>query len=384
MVAMGRLCGLGLALLLAGAAAAQQVQVAPSTQMATVTPSIDPTQVAATVNGKPIYEKDLMQLTMSRVPKATADNPRAAGMIKAQRLQNLEFMIDAALLDELIDQDKVTITDAELHAIIKDEYAAYLKANGYTPEEFESLMLQTRSMPVDEFLKQRRNDPGFLRDQRQYKWLRKQFPDFEPANDDVTAFYDNNAERRYKHEDRVRVRQIVIQVDGVGDDAKAAARKKAEDVLAKARAPGADFAALARQYSSAQSAAVGGEVGYVTRTGHTDPAIVEIAFKLEPGQVSDVLETGAGFHIVQVVDHKPAEQIRIEQVKDGIRWELTQRALKQRQRDEAQKLRQQAKIEFPPGADIPRSFRPDSQPTSDAASQPTSGPAPRTFLVKPN
>ncbi|MFH0910602.1 MAG: peptidylprolyl isomerase [Planctomycetota bacterium] len=76
------------------------------------------------------------------------------------------------------------------------------------------------------------------------------------------------------------------------------ARARAEEVLQKVRAPGADFAALAREYSDDPAAPQGGDLGAFQR-GAMAPAFEEAAFKLKVGETSDIVETPFGFHIIR-------------------------------------------------------------------------------------
>jgi len=102
-----------------------------------------------------------------------------------------------------------------------------------------------------------------------------------------------------------------------GADAKAAARKKAEELLAKVKA-GGDFAALAKERSEdAGSAANGGDLGLFTR-GRMTPAFEEAAFALQGGGLSDVVETPFGFHVIKVEEHRPGGAKPLETVHDEI------------------------------------------------------------------
>src|SRR5262249_61240498 len=86
---------------------------------------------------------------------------------------------------------------------------------------------------------------------------------------------------------------------GADDKARAEARTKAEDVLAKVKA-GSDFAELAKKESQDPgSASKGGDLGLFAR-GRMVPAFEAAAFALEPGGVSDIVETPFGFHIIKV------------------------------------------------------------------------------------
>src|SRR5439155_989667 len=104
---------------------------------------------------------------------------------------------------------------------------------------------------------------------------------------------------------QVRARHILVKTAAdAGADAKAAARKKAEELLAKVKA-GGDFAALAKERSEdAGSAANGGDLGLFTR-GRMTPAFEEAAFALQGGGLSDVVETPFGFHVIKVEEHRP-------------------------------------------------------------------------------
>src|SRR5439155_11516 len=117
---------------------------------------------------------------------------------------------------------------------------------------------------------------------------------------------------------QVRARHILVKTAAdAGADAKAAARKKAEELLAKVKA-GGDFAALAKERSEdAGSAANGGDLGLFTR-GRMTPAFEEAAFALQGGGLSDVVETPFGFHVIKVEEHRPGGAKPLETVHDEI------------------------------------------------------------------
>jgi len=79
---------------------------------------------------------------------------------------------------------------------------------------------------------------------------------------------------------------------------KAEARKRAEEVLAKAKAPGADFAALAKEYSEGPSGKKGGDLGEFEK-GKMHKNFEEAAWKLKAGEISDIVETPFGFHVIK-------------------------------------------------------------------------------------
>jgi len=102
----------------------------------------------------------------------------------------------------------------------------------------------------------------------------------------------------------VAARHILIAYKGserAGDDitrSKEEAKKRAEEVLAKVKAEGADFAALAKEYSDGPSKTKGGDLGTFEK-GAMDKKFEEAAWKLDVDGISDIVETPFGFHIIQ-------------------------------------------------------------------------------------
>jgi peptidyl-prolyl cis-trans isomerase D len=153
-------------------------------------------------------------------------------------------------------------------------------------------------------------------------------PEATVSDEAIQAYYDDHKDDRFSDPEQVRLRHIVVSLPADADEARrAAARKKAEDLLARIRA-GADFAAVAKQASDdAASAAKGGELGLVAR-GRLPAAVEDAAFALEPGKVSDVIETPGGFEIVKVEEHLPGGPKPLAAVREEIVQVLrNQRAL---------------------------------------------------------
>lgn len=105
---------------------------------------------------------------------------------------------------------------------------------------------------------------------------------------------------------QVGARHILIQYEGsmrAGEDidrTKEEAREKIEEILAEAKKDGADFGALAKEHSDGPSGPQGGDLGTFGR-GRMHPAFEQAAFALEVGEVSGVVETPFGFHIIKRV-----------------------------------------------------------------------------------
>src|SRR5262249_35913893 len=119
----------------------------------------------------------------------------------------------------------------------------------------------------------------------------------KPTDAQMQAFYREHVEDRFTDPDEVHARHILVKPEPPGDEAaKSKARAEADDLLKRVRA-GGDFEALAKAHSKDPgSAAKGGDLGFFPR-GRMVPAFDAAAFALEPGQVSEVVETPFGFHI---------------------------------------------------------------------------------------
>jgi len=167
----------------------------------------------------------------------------------------------------------------------------------------------------------------------------------QPAATDQEAkdFYDKNPDR-FKQGEAVRASHILIHVN---EGADAAARKKAraeiDDVLKQVRA-GGDFAKLAQEHSQDGSAAQGGDLNYFTK-GQMVPAFENVAFSLKPGQVSDVVQTQFGYHIIKVTDHKPARTVPFEEASGQVKQFLTQQHQQQHADEFIAALKKKSKIE---------------------------------------
>jgi len=141
---------------------------------------------------------------------------------------------------------------------------------------------------------------------------------------DVEAFYKQNLSQ-YTTPAQVRASHILFKTEGKDENA---VRAQAETVLKQAKAPGADFDALARQYSEDESNKDrGGDLDYFGR-GRMVPEFEAAAFGMKSGDISDLVKTSFGFHIIKVVDSQ-AEVVRSmadvrEEIVDQLRWQRAQ------------------------------------------------------------
>ncbi|MBA3297726.1 MAG: peptidyl-prolyl cis-trans isomerase [Acidobacteria bacterium] len=161
---------------------------------------------------------------------------------------------------------------------------------------------------------------------------------------EIREFYDKNPDK-FKQPEAVRASHILIRAPQGGDEAaKKAARTKTADLLAQVRA-GGDFGKLARENSSDGSAQQGGDLGFFPR-GQMVPAFDQAAYALKPGQVSDIVETQFGYHIIKVTERRDATTVPLAEVTDRVREFLTGQRKQERAEAFIKVLKSKSKIEI--------------------------------------
>ena len=138
------------------------------------------------------------------------------------------------------------------------------------------------------------------------------------SDEEVKKYYDENPSY-FQEPEQVKASHIMIMVDSSADQAKKdEAKKKIEQVLQKVKA-GADFAALAKEASEdTYTKDNGGDLDYFSK-GQMVQAFEDAAFSLKPGEISNVVETEYGYHIIKVIDKKAAKTITLDESKEEIR-----------------------------------------------------------------
>ncbi len=167
--------------------------------------------------------------------------------------------------------------------------------------------------------------------------LERAMEGFRVSPEEIQAFYNANMDQ-WNVESQLDLQHILFTTEGKSPAEKAAALKKADEVLAKLKS-GGDFAKLAAQYSEDQSNKdKGGELGKVVR-GQTVPAFEKAAFALQPGQISDVVETEYGYHIIKCKSRQEARVKPLAEVREQIASNLAQQKAAELVQSTAERLR---------------------------------------------
>jgi peptidyl-prolyl cis-trans isomerase D len=144
------------------------------------------------------------------------------------------------------------------------------------------------------------------------------------SDNQIQQQYQDNIDN-YRTPERVKVRHILIKTQGKPPADVPALKAKADEIL-KQLQHGADFAELAKKDSEDPgSAAKGGELGWIVR-GQTVPQFEKTAFSLKPGELSGVIQTDYGFHILQIEDKQAAHTQSFDEVKPQLILEAKKQA----------------------------------------------------------
>lgn len=156
-----------------------------------------------------------------------------------------------------------------------------------------------------------------------------------PSELDILAFFDAHQADRFHQQVEVRARHILVKApEGADEKARAGAREKIEEIR-KQVAAGANFEKLARERSEDPgSAAQGGDLGFFGK-GRMVAPFEEVAFGLEPGETSGIVETPFGFHVIRVEEIRPERDKTLDEVRGEIVSELVGLEARSRAREAA-------------------------------------------------
>jgi parvulin-like peptidyl-prolyl isomerase len=285
-------------------------------------PEAKPSNIAATVNGEKISLQELDDTVNSRPTL----QPATQAQLRQSRIETLTGLIDVSLMRQYLKEHGPKIEQAEIDKYLQ-MMAAAQKQKNKTMQDYLLEMNRTEAQLRDSILMALQLD----------KYLNDQL-----AKADLRKYYEAN--RDYFDKVVVRTSHIVIRLPS---DAPEGERTRTRDRLASIRADiGAgkiDFAAAAKQNSDCPSAPNGGDIGYILRKGqNVDPAYCQAAFTMKVGELSQIVETGFGLHLIQLTDRKEGKPSRYEDCVDEIRA-----LLKEESRQDLLKAeRKKAKIEI--------------------------------------
>jgi peptidyl-prolyl cis-trans isomerase C len=166
----------------------------------------------------------------------------------------------------------------------------------------------------------------------------------EVSEEEIKAYYDSHT-NLFKKPEQIRASHILIKVEtGADEKDKAKARKTIEKIRQRL-VKGEDFGALAKEFSQCPSSAKGGDLNYFGKRQMAKP-FEEAAFALKVGELSDVVETQFGYHLIKLTDKKSASTNSYKDMKDRIKKNLMREKIRVEVSNYVQELKKTAKIEI--------------------------------------
>ncbi len=271
--------------------------------------------VVAIVNGEAIHYDDVNHVISQFLNQLGKDVNQFQHLASDSMLWNdaLEWMIslklltqEAKRLDVKADSNEVRLALASIKRRFPNEQRFFevLQQSNLTLEQFQTNLAQ--ELTVQKLLEQQ---------------IASQIKDI--TDEEAMKYYQEHGEELMQPE-QIRVHHILFKVSETADPEKVrSVEAKAKRVLERIRR-GEDFETLARQYSEDPASALrGGNIGFFSR-GDMIKNFEDAAFALKVGQVSDLVRTQLGFHIIRLDERKTSKKMPFEEVKLAIKARLRQ------------------------------------------------------------
>jgi peptidyl-prolyl cis-trans isomerase C len=287
----------------------------PVTPPAAKAPEVRPTGNAATVNGKAIPE-----VAVYRALRQFPDQHK-----EMARKEILSHLIENALIDEYLNALKMTVDEKDVDKLIADlkkeltdakkDYNKELEAMMLTEAEFRSEV--TAQMKWEKFVQQQGTDAALKQlfdaspDVFDGTMVRARHVLMTPGNDEAKQ---KDAAQKLRGIKQVVEQEAAKAVAALPPTADAAAKEQA-----KATKTDELFAAYAKEYSACPSKKDGGDLNFFPRAGAMVEPFAKAAFSLKPWEMSDVVATEFGYHLILVTARRQGAAKKFEEVKEDVR-----------------------------------------------------------------
>lgn len=291
-----------------------------------------PADPVAKINGTVITKKELDRAVKVLIAQNRLPQNLPADQLKDAESAALEQLISAELIYQAGQKAEIKDLDKQIETKIAQNRAKFPST-----EEFEKALktVEMTDKDLKEFTRKDIVITTFIENSIVSK--------VTVAEADAKKFYDDNIDK-FKQDESVKASHILIGVDAkASDDEKKKAKEKAEGLLKKIKA-GEDFATLAKTESTCPSGKQGGDLGQFGK-GQMVPPFEKVAFALKPGEVSDVVETQFGYHIIKLTEKQEGGTTKYDDVKARIMDYLKNTKIQKGVNDYLEELKKTAKIE---------------------------------------
>ncbi len=290
----------------------------------------------AVVNSEVIFLSELEEYGkrfFEEVQKKALPSERQEKLNQARK-EVLDQLVESKLLEQEIKKRKIEVTDKELDATIED----ILKQNRIALDDMK-MALAKQGMTLAGYRERLRDDIGKMR------LVSREIKSKIVINEeDVRKAYKDRIQE-FTIPLQVRVQQIFFAVPrDASPDRVAVVEREAGEVLERAK-KGEAFFGLAQKYSQSPEGKEGGELGFF-KSKELIPELEEAAFPLKTGEISPLVRSPEGFHIMRVMERKGGEPKSFAEVQIKIREEMLQAETEKRFREWIKVLKEKAYIEI--------------------------------------
>jgi peptidyl-prolyl cis-trans isomerase SurA len=292
-------------------------------------------RIVARINAKIVTYFELKQ---AATPFLLQNGMDPSVLEDAQRRQ----AILEEVLDELVDRELLLQEAAKLDLSVSDEevdqWLAYTRQQQQMSEEQFREVIKEYDMSYDAYREMIRQNLLKIRLVKVKVGSQVSISDEELEQAFRERFGSSGAKTKH-----IEVRHILVRPDDNSEQAITAARKEAEAALGKLNG-GADFTEVATTHSEGPSGDQGGYLGKFSR-GDLDPQFEEVAFELGEGEISDVVRTQFGFHVIEVMGVEMRTDGNVEERKEQLRAQLQQEAVERQLQSYVQNLRSRSFVD---------------------------------------
>ncbi len=302
------------------------------------------TDYVAIVNGTKIPRQSLEQkLNFVKQRYASQGQQLGEEQLNAIKKDIAQRMVEKELLYQKsrelsidVDKDKVEDQINEFRKKFDDEeaYQKQLSGMGYTEALLRSEI--TENMAIQKLIEEEIASKISISD------------------DELKSYYEDNT-KQFETPAKVKARHILIKMDSEADETEKQAAKKKIKAAQKRIKSGEAFSQVAEDTSECPSSKKGGDLGFFSK-GRMVKGFEEAAFSLEPGEVSDIVETRFGYHLIKVEDKKPADQKSFDEVKADLGEQMKNEKVKEGLDSYMESLKKGAKIQM----NLPKAAESDS------------------------
>jgi parvulin-like peptidyl-prolyl isomerase len=292
-------------------------------------------KIIAVVNGEIITQNEFnaaFEPYLKRIDETYPGSDKEA-IIRQTKAALLQRFIDDLLIEQEAKKAGTSIKEEEVMEVLRDSLAR-------------------QNIRMEDFLKKTESEGRSLETVKnevrgqimRTRLMRREIKSKVMISDQEIGEYYNRHRDEYEGKEAVRIKQILLLIPKNADgETKAGIRNEAQQILNRA-ASGEPFDLLAMKYSQGPEAQQGGDIGFIEK-GVIIPEVEKAAFSLPLEQISNVIESSLGFHIIKVIDKRGAGLKKIESVREEIKTKLEDEKLEKKYDEWISAVRKKSFIE---------------------------------------